>query len=600
MEVTRKTSNDFTRIFDILKYQQEKYPNPTALNFFTDGKWQGYSIQLVQDKVDNLSCWFISNGYTRGDKIVLVPVMGSPEWMIIDFACQQAGLITVPVHPTSRAEEIAVILAETEAKLCLTADSELYFKFTLAIEKTESKTIIHHLKQNVPGYFYPLQLVKASVEEISALNELKKKVKEDDLLTILYTSGSSGIPKGVMLTHRNIAHNIRAILTILPLEPSHRVISFLPFSHILERATCYAYLAFGVSLYFSQNKESFAQDFKMVKPYFCTCVPRVLEKMYDFMQEQLLQKNILKRKIISWALAVGKQYGSTGQVKFLFTFKLLLARLLVLRLWRKKLGGQIRYMAVGAASLQPEIGRLFSAAGIYIVEGYGMTETAPLISINRYESGLNRFGTVGIAIPGIEIKIDEPNDEQEGEILVKGPNVMQGYFKRPELTREVFTSDGWFRTGDVGKFVHQRFLKITDRKKDIFKTSSGKYIAPLPLQNHFAKSPFIQRCLIIGFQRPYITALFVPQFEVLKAWCDQESIHWTSPQFMVHNIKVRAKLQQEVDALNKELPNFESVRDFVLCHQEWSVESGEITATLKPVRKTLLDHYEKEIEKMYA
>ena len=600
MEVTKKTSINFTRIFDILKYQQEKYPNQTALNFFADGKWQGYPIQVVQGKVDNLSCWFISNGYTNGDKIILAPVMGNPEWMIIDFACQQVGLITVIVHPTSRAEEIEVILTETEAKLCLTADSELYFKFTLAIEKTESKTIINHLKLNVPGYFYPLQLAKVSAEEINVLNELKKEIKKDDLLTILYTSGSSGIPKGVMLTHHNIVHNIKAILTLLPLEPSHRVISFLPFSHILERATCYAYLAFGVSLYFSQNKETFAQDFKTVKPYFCTSVPRVLEKMYDFMQEQLLQRNIIKKNLITWALAVGKQYGSVKRIKILFAFKLLVARLLVLRLWRKKLGGEIRYMAVGAASLQPEIVRLFSAAGIYIVEGYGMTETAPLISINRYESGLNRFGTVGIAIPGMEIKIDDPNEEQEGEILVKGPNVMQGYFKRPELTKEVFTSDGWFRTGDVGKFVHQRFLKITDREKDIFKTSSGKYIAPLPLQNHFAKSPFIERCLIIGFQRPYVTALLVPQFEVLKAWCNQESIHWTSPQFMVHNIKVRAKLQQEVDALNGELPNFESVRDFVLCHQEWSMESGEITATLKPVRKTLLDHYEKEIEKMYA
>jgi long-chain acyl-CoA synthetase len=403
-----------------------------------------------------------------------------------------------------------------------------------------------------------------------------------------------------MLTHRNIAHSIRAILTLLPLEPKHRVLSFLPFSHILERATCYAYLAFGVSLYFSQNKESFAHDFKTVKPYFCTCVPRVLERMYDFMQEQLLQKNLFKKKLISWALNVGKRYGSTNKFQLLFTIHLFFARILVLSLWRKKLGGEIRYMAVGAASLQPEIGRLFSAAGIYIVEGYGMTETAPLISINRYEPGLNHFGTVGIAIPGIEVKLDEPNEEQEGEILVKGPNVMLGYFKRPELTKEVLTADGWFHTGDIGKFVHGRFLKITDRKKDIFKTSSGKYIAPQVLQNLFANSPFIQRCLIIGFQRPFVTALIVPHFELLEAWCAQESIHWTSPQFMVHNIKVRAKLQQEVDRLNEELPNVERVRDFVLCHQEWSMEAGEITTTLKPIRKTLLEHYDKEIEKMYS
>ncbi len=599
MEVTRKTSNDFIRIFDILNYQKEKYPNRTALNFFHKGRWEGYSIQEVQDKVDSLSCWFINNGYLKGDKVILVPVMGNPEWMILDFACQQVGIITVPVHPTARSEEIEMILTETEAKLCITADSELYFKFSLVVEKTESKTLIHHLKQQVPGYFYPLQQ-QVAVAETNALDKLKKEIKEDDLLTILYTSGSSGVPKGVMLTHGNIAHNIKAILTLLPLEPSHKVLSFLPFSHILERATCYAYLAFGVSLYFSQNKETFAHDFKTVKPYFCTSVPRVLEKMYDFMQEQLLHKNFFKKNIIKWALSVGKEYGSKHNVVFIFTMKLMLARLFVLRLWRKKLGGRIRYMAVGAASLQPEIGRLFTAAGIQVVEGYGMTETAPLISINRFEPGLNRFGTVGLIIPGIEVKIDEPNEEHEGEILVKGPNVMQGYFKKPDLTKEVFTDDGWLRTGDIGKFVHQRFLKITDRKKDIFKTSSGKYIAPLPLQNHFARSPFIERCLIIGFQRPYVTALIVPHFEMLEAWCKQENIHWTSPQYMVHNIKVRAKYHGEVSMLNDGLPNFERVKDFVICHQEWSTENGEITATLKPVRKTLMEHYNKEIEKMYT
>jgi long-chain acyl-CoA synthetase len=229
-----------------------------------------------------------------------------------------------------------------------------------------------------------------------------------------------------------------------------------------------------------------------------------------------------------------------------------------------------------------------------------MTETAPLISINRFEPGLNRFGTVGPIIPGVEVMIDEPNEELEGEILVKGPNVMAGYFKRPELTKEAFTEDGWFRTGDVGKFVHKRFLKITDRKKDIFKTSAGKYIAPLPLQNHFAKSSFIQRCLVIGFQRPYVTALIVPHFEILQAWCAQEHIHWTSPQFMVYNIKVRARMEREVELLNEELPNVERVRNFVLCHHDWTTESGELTTTLKPVRKTLLDHFKREIEKMYT
>jgi len=596
MEITRKHSSDFTRLFEILSYQKEKYPNAKALNAFEGETLKSYSIESIIEQVDALSCWFLRNGYSSGEKVLLVPIMGNPKWMILDFACQQCGLITVPVHPTSSPQDFELIIKETEARLCITADHELSEKVSLVVQSMGSSLSVHHLEPKHSGYFEPIQSTRPSEVELTELSIVKDTIHENDLLTILYTSGSSGVPKGVLLTHHNIVHNIKAILTLLPLEPDHRVLSFLPFSHILERMACYGYVAFGVSLYFSQSKETFARDFKTVRPYFCTSVPRVLEKMYDFMQERVLDKNPIKRKVILWALSIGKQYGAKG---FIYSIRLFVARMLVLSQWRKKLGGKIRYMVVGAASLQPEIGRLFSAAGINIVEGYGMTETAPLISINRYEPGMNRFGTVGIPIPGIEVKIDEPNEEQEGEILVKGPNVMQGYYQRPELTKEVFTEDGWFRTGDIGKFIHHRFLKITDRKKDIFKTSAGKYIAPQPLQTHFTKSSFIQRCLIIGFQRPYVTALIVPNFEILKAWCTQEHIHWTAPQFMVYNIKVRARLQQEVDSLNEELPNIERIKNFVLCHQDWTVESGELTATLKPIRLRIMDHYKAEIEKMY-
>ena len=600
MEIIRKNSIDFTRIFDIIEYQKEKYANPIAINAFADNKWQGISIQDLQQKADAISCWFIHQGFAKGEKIILMPIIGSPDWMVLDFACQQAGLVVVPVHPTSRPEELDTILTETEARLFITADTLLYEKFNLLIKKAAVKIDLYHIQPQADGYFQPLLLTKPNEGELNILHEIKNGIDTHDVFTILYTSGSSGIPKGVQLTHQNVVHNIKAILTLLPLEPSHKVLSFLPFSHIFERVACYTYLAFGVSLYFSQTKESFAHDFKTVRPYFCTCVPRVLEKMYDFMEEQLLAKNVFKRKLIKWAMAVGKNYGIKSHTQLAYAFKLFVARTVVLNQWRKMLGGNIHYMLVGAASLRPEIGRLFSAAGIHVVEGYGMTETAPLITMNRYEPGLNRFGTVGVTIPGIEVKIDQPNEEGEGEILVKGPNVMKGYYKRPALTNEVFTEDGWFRTGDIGKFVHQRFLKITDRKKDIFKTSSGKYIAPLPLQNHFAQSAFVQRCLILGFQRPFVTALIVPHFIMLEAWCLEQGIHWTSPQFMVHNIKVKAKLQEEVDNLNHELPNFQRVKDFVLCQEEWSIESGEITNTLKPVRHLLIEHYKAEIEKMYA
>ncbi len=595
--VTKKV--DFTRVFELIHYQKEKYPNQKAFNSFSQGQWKSQSTEEIQNRINALSCWFLANQFKAGEKIIFVPVIGSPDWMILDFACQQVGLVVVPIHPTLNENEFNAIVTETEARLCITLDEGLYFKFFSFKEKINAGLQLFHLQPEKVNFFKPIQESKTSHDLMTVVTSFRNTIGEDDVVTLLYTSGSTGLSKGVMLSHRNIVNNIKAVLTILPLEPGDRVLSFLPFSHIFERASCYVYIAFGASLYFSQNKESFVNDFKTVRPIFCSSVPRVLEKMYDYMEEQTLGKNILKKKLITWAMNVGKHYGPEKKLKPIYQLELIMARLLVLRQWRKRLGGKIKHMAVGAASLRPEIGRLFSAAGIYIVEGYGMTEAAPLISMNRFEPGLNRFGTVGLALPGIEVRIDNPNENNEGEILVKGHNVMKGYYKKPELTAETITPDGWFHTGDIGKFVYQRFLKITDRKKDIFKTSSGKYVAPQQLENHLKQSLFIERCMIIGFQRPYVTALIVPQFESVMSWCDQNDIHWTAPQFMVHNIKVRAKFQQEVDKLNEELPHYETIRNFVLCHQDWSIEKGEVTPTWKPIRSQLEKNYQVDIAKMY-
>jgi long-chain acyl-CoA synthetase len=595
--VTKKV--DFTRVFELIHYQKEKYPNQKAFNSFSQGQWKSQSTEEIQNRINALSCWFLANQFKVGEKIIFVPVIGSPDWMILDFACQQVGLVVVPIHPTLNENEFNAIVTETEARLCITLDEGLYFKFFSFKEKINAGLQLFHLQPEKVNFFKPIQESKTSHDLMTVVTSFRNTIGEDDVVTLLYTSGSTGLSKGVMLSHRNIVNNIKAVLTILPLEPGDRVLSFLPFSHIFERASCYVYIAFGTSLYFSQNKESFVNDFRTVRPIFCSSVPRVLEKMYDYMEEQTLGKNILKKKLITWAMNVGKHYGPEKKLKPIYQLELIIARLLILRQWRKRLGGKIKYMAVGAASLRPEIGRLFSAAGIYIVEGYGMTEAAPLISMNRFEPGLNRFGTVGLALPGIEVRIDNPNENNEGEILVKGHNVMKGYYKKPELTAETITPDGWFHTGDIGKFVYQRFLKITDRKKDIFKTSSGKYVAPQQLENHLKQSLFIERCMIIGFQRPYVTALIVPQFESVMSWCDQNDIHWTAPQFMVHNIKVRAKFQQEVDKLNEELPHYETIRSFVLCHQDWSIEKGEVTPTWKPIRSQLEKNYQVDIAKMY-
>ena len=327
-------------------------------------------------------------------------------------------------------------------------------------------------------------------------------------------------------------------------------------------------------------------------------MPRILEKMYDYLQEQRLGNNWFRRMVTTSALSLAKSFGDKDG-HWSSKFGILMARIFVLNPWKKMLGGSVKCIVVGAASLRPEIGRFFAAARIKTREGYGMTETSPLISLNRLEPGLNEFGTVGIPVPGVQIRIDNRERSEEGEIQVKGPNVMQGYFRRPELTSEVFTKDGWMRTGDVGHFINKKFLQITDRKKDIFKTSAGKYVAPQPLENLLISSPYIDQCMIIGFQKPFIGALVVPNFSLLQQWCDEQEIHWTSSQFMVHNIKIRTKLEKEVDKVNQGLSNFTRIKRIILCHEEWTVDRGELTGTLKPVRKVLEDRHTKEILKIY-
>ena len=594
MATVIRSSIDFTRVFDILAYQRDRYPNSKALSIRVHDRWFSYSINTLSDKIDTISLWLLKQGLIKGDRVVLFPYDGTPDWVAVDFACQQIGVISVILYPTLNGDEITRIVAEVKPKLVICEDVTWY-----EAHQGLFSVPFYHFDRTHPRFFNALEDHFVPAIQLINLHHLADEIKPDEVFCILYTSGSTGESKGVMLTHSNVVHNIKAILSILPITSDYRVISFLPFSHIFERVSCYAYMAFGVSIYFSRDKSHFARDFKSVKPHCCTSVPRVLEKMYEFVELKSLSASFIKRKVIQWALAIGEQYHDRTAQSFLYPFQLFLARRLVLSRWRKALGGKIEFMVVGAAALRPEIGRLFTAGGIRIIEAYGMTEMAPLIAINRVEPGLQRWGTVGLAIPGVEIKIDNNPDNPEGEILVKGPNLMRGYYNKDELTQSMMTADGWFHTGDVGKLIDGKFLHITDRKKDLFKTSAGKYIAPLPLQNHFTHSPYIERCLILGFQRPYVTALIVPNFELVETWCEQHAIHYTSPEYMVHNIKVKELFQDEIDRLNEGVHGHERVRKFILCHQDWTVESGEITVTLKPIRHLLMDHYQKAIEEMY-
>jgi long-chain acyl-CoA synthetase len=588
---------DFDRVFDVLQYQNGKYPNARAVNSFYNGEWNSKSINDVIENADAISHWLIQQGYRKGDKVAVIPSLGNSEWLILDFAFQQVGMILVPIHPTATVSDTEFILNETESVLCITFDYNHFQKVRSIENKSISNDCIFHLERNVEGFFKPL--LQPLTIDYSLLNERKNSIDKEDILAILYTSGTTSFPKGVMLTHSNVVSSIKSVLLILPLTPKHRVLSFLPFSHIFERTTCFTYLAFGVQIYFSTSHATLNNDFRLVKPHFCTCVPKTMEKMVDILNKKLYEKNWIRKKIIKWAMQIGVKYKGIRGQSLVYHFKLFLARLLVLNTFKKPLGGKLKYMAVGAAALQPDIARLFSASGIVALSGYGMTETSPFISTNRPEPGLNRFGTVGIPVAGVEVKIDSLDENNEGEILIKGPNVMKGYFKHPELTKEVFTTDGWFKTGDVGKIESKRFLVITDRKKNIFKTSSGKFVSPQVLENHFTSSPFISQCLIMGFNRPFVSAMFVPNFTLLKTWCDEQGIHWTAPNYMIYNVKVVKKIQEEVDNLNESLQGYERVKKFLLCEEEWTVENKDLTTSFKPKRNNLLEKHSKEIEKIY-
>jgi len=589
----------FTRVFDILAYQLARFPQDNAVNTFIGNKWQPVSTKILLAQTEIVACWLHSQGYKKGDMLAIMPRQGSLDWLIIDFACQQLGIIVIPLHATASRDELSFILTEIQPVLVIIADDDLLGGLQ-GMQVNGSDIEILSLGSESEQSFQAAYAYAPQSSEKEELKAISDTIKPEDTLTIMYTSGTSGEPKGAVLSHQNMVSNILFTLAAFPLQATRKVMSYLPFSHILERSACYAYLACGASIYFVRSRESFLADFQSAKPYFSTSVPRVLEKMYDYLQEQTLAKSWLVRKLTSWAIKTAQEYSRKKKNSIFLIIKLFFARILVLNKWRNQLGGKLKCIVVGAASLSPEIARMYSAAGIRIREGYGMTEASPLISLNRFAPGLNRFGTVGIPVPAMDLKIAEENDEGEGEIWIKGPNVMHGYFNRPELNSEVFTEDGWFKTGDVGRIVDGRFLQITDRKKDIFKTSAGKYIAPQPIENALKSSPYIIQSLVIGFQRPFVTALIVPNFHLLEEWCESEKIHWTSPQYMVHNIKVYERIEEEVTQINQNLTNYKQIKAFILCDEEWTTDNKLLTATLKPIRKSLLKQNEKSLNKIYS
>jgi long-chain acyl-CoA synthetase len=585
---------DFTRIFDIPLFQAQRYPQKIALAMLEQDAWRTYSSQDLLENIEQISVFLLQLGLKKGDKIALIGKAGSPYWNFIDFAAQQIGVIVVPILAAAIREQMEYILEECQIR---------YLFFNQKEDSEKCEYLFNDLKFDsylLENQFDALKK-NATTEEKNQIEQLRNSILPEDLATIIYTSGTGGEPKGVMLSHHNIVSNIKSILPLVPFLHAKTTMSFLPLSHVFERTITFSYMAMGANVYYTGGINQVEKCLTTLRPIYWSSVPRVLEKMYDRIIEERNNGNRLKKWIINYALKIAESYDSRKNYSILFQIQRFIADLLVYRQWRKALGGKVKGIVVGAAALQPKLSRIFSAAKIPIREGYGSTETSPVITFNRFQPGGVLFGSVGIPIPGVEVKIEksEDYDGDDGEILVKGPNVMMGYFNKPDETKETFTEDGWYKTGDIGHFTNKWFLKITDRKKDFFKTSHGKFISPQVVENQLKTSAFVDQCMALGLGKPYVTALIVPNFHRLKEWCEANNVHWTAPQFMVINLKVEQFFQKIIDDCNEGLQGVEQVKKIHLLFEEWTVDSEELTPTLKVRRKKVIEKNTANINKLY-
>jgi long-chain acyl-CoA synthetase len=590
---------DFSRLFDIPYYQLEKYPQKVCLagkeGSAVSKTWRRYSTKDVIDITNRLSVGLMRAGIKKDDKVALI-ANNRPEWNFIDLAIQQIGAINVPIYPTITERDYAFIFNDAQVKLCFVSDEGLLYKVRNIKPEVATLGDIYIIDDMEDTLHWSELLAKdISTAEQQELEALKAAVLPDDLATLIYTSGTTGNPKGVMLTHNNIISNIHAIRQTISFEPGKRALSFLPLCHSFERMVCYTYLALGMNIWYAESIETLGDNLKEVKPNYFTTVPRLLEKVYEKIMAKGYELTGFKKTLFFWALEVGSQYKINANQGPVYNAKLAIARKLIFSKWKEALGGEVEAIITGAAALNAKLGTLFTAAGIPILEGYGLTETSPVIAANRLEETDRMMGTVGIPIPGVEVKIAE-----DGEILAKGPNIMKGYYNRPDLTAEVIDADGWFHTGDIGEFVHGRFLKITDRKKELFKTAGGKYIAPQPIENRFKESPMVEQVMVVGGDAmKYVSALIVPSFLSLEDWAGREGITYQNKEDLILHPKVIAEFQEITDNVNKDLSKYETIKKFTLLPMEWGIDTGEMTPTMKLKRKVITEKFGAQIAQMY-
>ena len=584
---------EVTRVFDLIPYQLTQFPQEVMFSMKTDGKWKGISTQEVKDMVDQLSLGFLALGLKKDDKVAIIS-NNRIEWNLIDYAVQQLGVVSVPMYPTITEEDYNYILQDAGAKLVFVSNEDLLGKVTRATKDINSIEGIYTF-ETIAGAKHWTEVKKLGEDkDVSVLDSHKANVKPDDLLTLIYTSGTTGKPKGVMLSHNNLISNFKASQPLMPVNNTHRALSFLPLCHVYERMLNYLYVYCGLSIYYAESLETISDNLKEVHPHIFVTVPRLLEKVYDKIHAKGSELTGVKKAMFFWALNLGLRYELSHDLGWWYNFQLKLANKLIFNKWRDALGGQVLAVVSGGAALQPRLARVFWAAQIPILEGYGLTETSPTIAVNRCNIYEARVGTVGPLISGVEVKIAE-----DGEILTRGPHIMKGYYNKPELTAEVIDKDGWFHTGDIGEFVESKFLKITDRKKEMFKTSGGKYIAPQSMENKFKESRYIEQIMVLGDGCKYASALIVPAFDSVKSWCKIKNIDYTNDEEMLKHPKVVDKFQREMDEVNESFAQYEKIKRFTLLTKIWSVDGGELTAKLSLKRKVIAQKYADSIEKMY-
>jgi long-chain acyl-CoA synthetase len=592
---------DIKRLFDFLHYAEAHFPKQDLLcNKKDDGSWEKLSTQTVVALTNQLSAGLLAhgvsaNGFTveAADKIAVIS-KNRAEWLLLDYACQQIGVILCPIYPTTNVNELEYIFNDAAIKYVFICGEEIRDKVNDIKDRVPSLKGVFDFDENT-GVPYWKTLLSTNESMLAKVEAIKTQIHTENCATIIYTSGTTGKPKGVMLSHKNITSNVINGVASFPfrINTAGVGLSFLPLNHIFERIVSYIYLYTAHSIYFAQSMETIGENLKEVKPtIFCT-VPRLLEKVYEKIMDKASDLTGIKRKLFFWALGLADKYDNLKSGGFLYNTQLAIANALIFKKWREALGGNIEAIITGGAACQVKLIRIFTAGKIPIYEGYGPTENSPVISVNRFEKGGTKFGTVGPVIQGQEVKIAE-----DGEILVKGPSVMMGYYKMPELTADTI-KDGWLLTGDIGVFEDAKFLKITDRKKELFKTSGGKYVAPQPIENKMKESPFVEQIMILGAEQKFVSALIVPSMPNLKEWMRTHDIKFTTNEGAIQNPKVRDLFRKLIESFNEFFNHVEQVKKFELLPDEWTIDSGELTPTLKLKRKVIMEKYSKIIDNIY-